>query len=219
MKDSNYNQIVMSKEFETLDQPLMVEIIRRRQQPHTRMLDPHPDPVISKCIPPGQKYSPTPTCWTPIPTPSSVSAYLLVRVQPHTHMSDPHPDPVISKCIPRHQKYSPTATCWTPIPTPSSVSAYLLVRSTAPHPHVGPPSRPRHQYVHTSSSELQPHTHMLDPHPDPVISKCIPRHQKYSPTPTCWTPIPTPSSVSAYLLVRSTAPHPHVGPPSRPRHQ
>lgn len=36
VKDSNYNQIVMSQEFETLDQPLMVEIIRRRQMPQTR---------------------------------------------------------------------------------------------------------------------------------------------------------------------------------------
>ena len=33
IKETNYNQIVMSKEFETLDQPLMVEIIRRRQAP------------------------------------------------------------------------------------------------------------------------------------------------------------------------------------------
>merc|ERR1712142_2706 len=33
IKDATYNQIVMSKEFETLDQPLMVEIIRRRQTP------------------------------------------------------------------------------------------------------------------------------------------------------------------------------------------
>jgi len=36
VKESNYNAIVMSKEFETLDQPLMVEIIRRRQIPHVR---------------------------------------------------------------------------------------------------------------------------------------------------------------------------------------
>ncbi|XP_046738235.1 leucine-zipper-like transcriptional regulator 1 isoform X1 [Diprion similis] len=36
VKDSNYNQIVMSQEFETLDQPLMVEIIRRRQMPQAR---------------------------------------------------------------------------------------------------------------------------------------------------------------------------------------
>lgn len=36
VKDSNYNHIVMSQEFETLDQPLMVEIIRRRQVPQTR---------------------------------------------------------------------------------------------------------------------------------------------------------------------------------------
>lgn len=38
VKESNYNQIVMSKEFETLDQPLMVEIIRRRQNPQIRPL-------------------------------------------------------------------------------------------------------------------------------------------------------------------------------------
>jgi hypothetical protein len=36
IKESNYNQIVMSNEFESLDQSLMVEIIRRRQCPsHT----------------------------------------------------------------------------------------------------------------------------------------------------------------------------------------
>ena len=38
IKDATYNQIVMSKEFETLDQPLMVEIIRRRQTPSLRSL-------------------------------------------------------------------------------------------------------------------------------------------------------------------------------------
>ena len=32
IKEAHYNPIVMSKEFESLDQPLMVEIIRRRQQ-------------------------------------------------------------------------------------------------------------------------------------------------------------------------------------------
>lgn len=36
VKDSNYNQIVMSREFETLDRGLMVEIIRRRQMPQIR---------------------------------------------------------------------------------------------------------------------------------------------------------------------------------------
>ncbi len=36
VKESNYSTIVMSSEFETLDQPLMVEIIRRRQTPHVR---------------------------------------------------------------------------------------------------------------------------------------------------------------------------------------
>lgn len=38
VKDSNYNHIVMSKEFETIEQPLMVEIIRRRQKPPIRPL-------------------------------------------------------------------------------------------------------------------------------------------------------------------------------------
>jgi hypothetical protein len=38
VKETNYNQIVMSKEFETLEQPLMVEIIRRRQMPQMRSL-------------------------------------------------------------------------------------------------------------------------------------------------------------------------------------
>jgi hypothetical protein len=32
IKETNYSQIVMSKEFETLEQPLMVEIIRQQQQ-------------------------------------------------------------------------------------------------------------------------------------------------------------------------------------------
>ncbi|XP_072757847.1 leucine-zipper-like transcriptional regulator 1 [Anoplolepis gracilipes] len=36
VKENNYNLIVMSQEFETLDQPLMVEIIRRRQMPQVR---------------------------------------------------------------------------------------------------------------------------------------------------------------------------------------
>ncbi|XP_033223341.1 leucine-zipper-like transcriptional regulator 1 [Belonocnema kinseyi] len=36
VKESNYNHIVMSQEFETLDKPLMVEIIRRRQMPQTK---------------------------------------------------------------------------------------------------------------------------------------------------------------------------------------
>ncbi|XP_076294734.1 leucine zipper like transcription regulator 1 isoform X3 [Lasioglossum baleicum] len=36
IKESNYSQIIMSKEFETLDQPLMVEIIRRRQTSQRR---------------------------------------------------------------------------------------------------------------------------------------------------------------------------------------
>ena len=36
VKESNYNQIVMSQEFETLDQPLMVEVIRRKQLPQPK---------------------------------------------------------------------------------------------------------------------------------------------------------------------------------------
>lgn len=36
VKESNYNQIVMSDEFETLDKGLMVEIIRRKQMPQTK---------------------------------------------------------------------------------------------------------------------------------------------------------------------------------------
>lgn len=36
VKESNYNQIVMSHDFETLEQPLMVEVIRRRQMPQAR---------------------------------------------------------------------------------------------------------------------------------------------------------------------------------------
>ncbi|XP_076453190.1 leucine-zipper-like transcriptional regulator 1 isoform X2 [Babylonia areolata] len=43
VKDSNYSQIVMSREFETLEQPLMVEIIRRKQMPQQRLVDPHGD--------------------------------------------------------------------------------------------------------------------------------------------------------------------------------
>lgn len=37
VKESNYNQIVMSKEFETLDKGLMVEIIRRKQMPQAKV--------------------------------------------------------------------------------------------------------------------------------------------------------------------------------------
>ncbi|XP_064620345.1 leucine-zipper-like transcriptional regulator 1 isoform X2 [Lineus longissimus] len=46
VKESNYNQIVMSKEFETLEQTLMVEVIRRKQLPPVRIL---PEPKID-CI-------------------------------------------------------------------------------------------------------------------------------------------------------------------------
>lgn len=36
VRESNYTQIVMSREFETLEQPLMVEIIRRKQLPQVK---------------------------------------------------------------------------------------------------------------------------------------------------------------------------------------
>lgn len=38
VKECNFTQIVMSKEFDTLYQPLMVEIIRRKQMPQARNL-------------------------------------------------------------------------------------------------------------------------------------------------------------------------------------
>jgi len=38
VRESNFNQIVMSKDFELLDKNLMVEIIRRRQAPHIKRL-------------------------------------------------------------------------------------------------------------------------------------------------------------------------------------
>ncbi|XP_022913249.1 leucine-zipper-like transcriptional regulator 1 homolog [Onthophagus taurus] len=44
VKDSNYNQIVMSDEFETLDRKLMVEIVRRKQLPQAKNCnEPHFD--------------------------------------------------------------------------------------------------------------------------------------------------------------------------------
>ena len=49
MKESNYTEIVMSSEFETLEQTLMVEIVRRRQMPVVRPLaDPQFD-TTGKC--------------------------------------------------------------------------------------------------------------------------------------------------------------------------
>lgn len=38
VKENTYNKIVMSKEFEIIAQPLMVEIIRRKQAPNVRLL-------------------------------------------------------------------------------------------------------------------------------------------------------------------------------------
>ena len=44
VKESNYNHIVMSSEFETLDRGLMIAIIRRKQMPQTKAnVDPHFD--------------------------------------------------------------------------------------------------------------------------------------------------------------------------------
>ena len=49
VKEGNYTEIVMSSEFETLSQTLMVEIVRRRQVPVVRQLaDPQFDPA-GKC--------------------------------------------------------------------------------------------------------------------------------------------------------------------------
>ncbi len=52
VKESNYSQIIMTKEFEKIDQPLMVEIIRRRQLPPVRPLSEpqHVDVLNSECF-------------------------------------------------------------------------------------------------------------------------------------------------------------------------
>lgn len=51
VKESNYNQIIMSQEFETLEQTLMVEIIRRKTQPPSRpMADHHHEVAITNCL-------------------------------------------------------------------------------------------------------------------------------------------------------------------------
>uniref|UniRef100_A0A0B6ZJ80 BTB domain-containing protein n=1 Tax=Arion vulgaris TaxID=1028688 RepID=A0A0B6ZJ80_9EUPU len=50
VKEINFNQIVMSKEFETLDKSLIVEIIRRKLEPPVRLLDPQPEPVSSNSL-------------------------------------------------------------------------------------------------------------------------------------------------------------------------
>lgn len=50
MKESNCSDIVNSKEFESLDKPLMVEIIRRKltPPPHARLVaETHNEAVIS----------------------------------------------------------------------------------------------------------------------------------------------------------------------------
>ncbi|KAK3599084.1 hypothetical protein CHS0354_024412 [Potamilus streckersoni] len=51
VKESNYQQIIMSKDFETLDQPLMVEVIRRKTLPQPRTLpEPHQDLSLSNSL-------------------------------------------------------------------------------------------------------------------------------------------------------------------------
>jgi hypothetical protein len=49
VRDNCYNDIIMSREFETLNQVLMVEIIRRRQlSPPGRLLHEHHTPLEGK---------------------------------------------------------------------------------------------------------------------------------------------------------------------------
>ncbi|XP_060568676.1 leucine-zipper-like transcriptional regulator 1 [Ruditapes philippinarum] len=51
VKDHNYSTIIMSEEFETLEQTLMVEIIRRKTQPHPRSLaEPHVDQAFTNSL-------------------------------------------------------------------------------------------------------------------------------------------------------------------------
>lgn len=51
VKEHNYNTVIMSKEFETLEQSLMVEIIRRKTHPHPRGLpEPLQDQVYSNSL-------------------------------------------------------------------------------------------------------------------------------------------------------------------------
>lgn len=51
VKDHNYNTIIMSEEFETLEQTLMVEIIRRKTQPlHRSLAEPHIDQALTNSL-------------------------------------------------------------------------------------------------------------------------------------------------------------------------
>lgn len=59
VKEANYNIIVMSSEFETLDQPLMVEIIRRRQANANINPDQHPKFLAPAALPKKQNSSST----------------------------------------------------------------------------------------------------------------------------------------------------------------
>jgi len=78
IKESNYNQIVMSREFETIEQPLMVEIIRRRQMPHRRPLsEPLPQFDILNCTKPALTYFFI-LCW--------MSVVWVINLRPATHV-------------------------------------------------------------------------------------------------------------------------------------
>lgn len=70
VKESHFNQVIMMKEFERLSSPLIVEIVRRKQQPPPRAPSEQPvdigrDPV---CIPEGSRQgwcSPWVETWEP----------------------------------------------------------------------------------------------------------------------------------------------------------
>ncbi|RUS77857.1 hypothetical protein EGW08_014370, partial [Elysia chlorotica] len=50
VKEVNFNPIVMSKEFETLDKSLIIEIVRRKLEPPVRLLDPPPEHLDTNCL-------------------------------------------------------------------------------------------------------------------------------------------------------------------------
>lgn len=56
VKEHNYNQIIMSKDFEMLEKALMVEVIRRQRMPHIRTLL---EPQFDNC---GKFLFSTPAC-------------------------------------------------------------------------------------------------------------------------------------------------------------
>ncbi|PNJ13908.1 LZTR1 isoform 14, partial [Pongo abelii] len=63
VKESHFNQVIMMKEFERLSSPLIVEIVRRKQQPPPRT--PSDQPVdIGPFIPPALPGAHAdPSCW------------------------------------------------------------------------------------------------------------------------------------------------------------